>query len=75
MKSFKTDKQTNKNEYPCLMIYENYKSFIVLFEGVGVGTVVWTNEHCRDWVVGSREDDWCMKYFTLYEGEVVLSND
>jgi len=65
-------KETEKSEYPKLMISKT-NGQIVLFEEREKGTVVYAGTSNND--LGWTSDVWIMDCFEDFYGEVTLSND
>ena len=68
---------TDIKEFPCLKQYKfgknNNSSFIVLFIKNKTGTVVYAESNC-DCNLGKYSEEWDMKCFEVFNGEVKLSN-
>lgn len=68
------EKQQQGLSYPCLKQYslgEIY--FIVLFTSSGSGIIIYSNDNIRP--VGEYSQSWLESEFTLFDGQVVLSNN
>lgn len=62
-----------KNEFPCLMEYEDKDAnFVVLFTSIGCGTVVFEKKGFHG--MGNYSDCWDMECFRIFNGKITLEN-
>jgi len=67
----KTNHEKESTEFPCLMITD-LKNLVVLFEQPESGTVVHAGR--SNWRVGVTYHNFNMGLFSLFKGEITLSN-
>ena len=74
MKSVSVIEKKKELEYPCLMEGDT-SGAIVLFQRIGVGTVVGNRKRDPDWEIGNFSACWAMDGFTPFTGKIILSNE
>jgi len=62
-----------ENDYPRLMVMENYPEEVVLFISDKCGTLV-SSSNCFDLKTGDYSNNWSISQFRIFNGNVLISN-